>query len=84
MSGGGWAKKLLPKTKNRFIVDSFCFASLYCLVWGKWLTDQMWACYINRNNPIADASLVDAVMLHHAVSKNNEIKITYSSFITHQ
>ena len=74
MSGGGWANKLSPKTQNRFIVNGFCLEALYCLVQGKWLTDQMWDRCINKNNPLSDASLVDAVMLNHAVSKNNEIK----------
>ena len=37
-------------------------------VWGKRLTAQMWALYINRNHPLSDYPLVDAVMLHHAVS----------------
>ena len=73
MSGGGWANRLSPKTQNQFIVDSFFLACLYRLVWGKWLTAQMWDRYIKRNHPLLDASLVDAVMLHHAVSKKNEI-----------
>ena len=77
MAGGGWAKKLLPKTHNRFNVNSFCLAGLYYLVWGKWLTALMWPCYTNKNHTLSDASLVDTMMLHHAVSKNNEIKITY-------
>ena len=38
------------------------------MVLGKWLTDQMCSCYIKKNHPISDSSLVDAVMLHHAVS----------------
>ena len=71
MSGGGWAKKLSPKILNPFIFDSFFLAGLYRLFWGKWLTAQMWAHYINNNHPILYASLVDAVMLYHAVSKNN-------------
>ena len=33
------------------------------MVRGKWLTAYMWACYINRNHPLLDASLVDAEML---------------------
>ena len=74
MSGGGWENKLLPKTQNQFIVDSFLFSGLYRLVPGKWLTDQIWARYINKKNHFSDASLVDAVMLHHSVSKNNKIK----------
>ena len=74
MSGGGWTKKLSPKIQNRFIVNSFFLAGFYRLVRGKWLTAQIWGCYINKNHTISDASLVDAMMLHHAVSKNNEIK----------
>ena len=66
--------KLLPKTHNWFIVDSFCLAGLDRLVQGKWLAAQMWARYINKNHPLSDASLVDAAMLHHAVSINNEIE----------
>ena len=77
MSGGGWAKKLSPKIQNRFIVDSSCLAGLYRLIRGKWLMAKMWALCINKNHPLSDASLVDAAMLHHAVSKNNEIEITY-------
>ena len=37
------------------------------MVWGKWSMAQMWARYINKNHPISDSSLVDAVILHHAV-----------------
>ena len=77
ISGGGWANKMSPKTQNRFIVGSFCLAGLYRLVQGKWLTSQMWDRYINNNHPISDASLVDTVMLHHAISTNNYIKIAY-------
>ena len=77
MSEGGWANKLSPKTQNRFIVDSFGLAGLYRLVWGKWLTDQMWDRYISKNHHISDVSLVDAVMLQHTVSTNNEIKTAY-------
>ena len=44
------------------------------LVRVKWLTAQVWARYINKTNPISDSSLVDAVMLHHDVSTNNETK----------
>ena len=54
------------------------------LVRVKWLTAQVWDRYINKTHPISDSSLVDAVMLHHDVSTNNEIEITYLSFITHQ
>ena len=78
MSGGGWAKKMLPKTQNWFIVNIFILAGLYRLVQGKWLISQMWDRYIKKNHPLSDASLFDSVMLHHAVSKNNEIRITYS------
>ena len=74
MSGGGWEKKMSPKTHNRFIFDSFYLAGLYRLVRGKWLTAQMWAYYINKNNSLSDDPLLDDVMLHHAVSKINEIK----------
>ena len=77
MSGEGWTKKLPPKTQNRFIVDSFRLAGLDRLVRGRWLTAQVWDRYINKNHPLSDDSRVDAVMLHHAVSTNNEIKITY-------
>ena len=38
------------------------------MVRGKWLTDQMWACYINKNRPLSYYFLVGAVMLHHDVS----------------
>ena len=38
------------------------------LVRDKWLTAQMWARYINKNHPLSDSSLFDAVMLNHAVS----------------
>ena len=55
-------KKLPPKTQNHFTVDIFILAGLELLVWGKWLTIQMWARYINKNNPFSDASLVDAVI----------------------
>ena len=65
-------------------MNSFCLADLERLVQGKWLVNQVWARYINKNNHISDASLVDAAMLHHSVSTNNIIKITYLSFITHQ
>ena len=65
MPGEAWAKKLLPKMQNRFIVDIFCLAGLDRLVWGKWLTVQMWAHYINKKHPILYAYLFDAVMLHH-------------------
>ena len=44
------------------------------MVWGKWLTDQMWARYINNNHPFSDSSLVDAVMLHHAVSYDPNLR----------
>ena len=66
--------KLPPKTHNRFIVNSFCLAGLDHLIWGKWLTSQIWARYINKNHPISYDSLVDAAMLHHDASTNNEIK----------
>ena len=69
--------KIPSKTQNCFIVGSFLLAFLECLVRGKCLTAQMWAYYINRNHPITYASLVDAVMLHHYVSTNNETKTTY-------
>ena len=78
MLGEGWGKKLPPKMQNRFIVDSFCLAGLDRLVQVRWLTNQMWSRYVNKKHPLSDASLVDAAMLHHAVSTNNEIKITYS------
>ena len=47
------------------------------MVWGKWLTDQMWARYINNNHPFSDSSLVDAVMLHHAVSYDPTLRNLY-------
>ena len=72
MSGGRQAKKLSQKTQNRLIVDIFLLAGLYRLVQGKWSTAQMWARYINKNNPLLDASYVDAVMLHHAVYKKRK------------
>ena len=68
MSGGVWKEKLSPKTHNLLTVNSFCLECLYRLVRGKWLTAQMWARYIKNNNHLSDAYLVDAVMLHHAVS----------------
>ena len=37
------------------------------MVWGKWLMDQMWDRYIIKNHHISDSSLVDAIMLNHAV-----------------
>ena len=77
LAGGEWTKKLLPKMHNRFIVNSFCLVSFYRLVWVKWLTAQMWAHYINKNHPLSDASIVDAVMLHHDGSTNDEIKVIY-------
>ena len=74
----GWMdEETVAKKNNRFIVNSFCLASLYRLVWGKWLTDQIWSRYINKNHPLSDSSLVYDVMLHNTVSKNNQIKITY-------
>ena len=77
MSGCGCSNKLSSKTHNRFIFNSFCLAGLYRLVRGKWLKDHMWDRYINNNHRFSDASLVDYLMLHHDVSTNNEIKITY-------
>ena len=38
------------------------------MVWGKYLGDKMWYHYTNKNHPISDYPLVDAVMLHHAMS----------------
>ena len=38
------------------------------MVWGKWLMDQMWANYINKNHHLSDYSLVDTVMLNYDVS----------------
>ena len=38
------------------------------MVQGKWLTAQMWDRCTNKNNPLSDSSLVDDVVLHHAVS----------------
>ena len=35
---------------------------------GKCLMAQMWGHYINKNHPLSNSSLVDAVMLHHSVS----------------
>ena len=67
-------KKLLPKTHNCLIVNSFHLECLDHIVRGNWLTDQMWDRYINKNQPISYSSCVDAVMLHHAVPTNNEIK----------
>ena len=69
-------KKMPLKTQNRFIVD-ILLLGLDHIVWGKWFTAQMWALYINKNCLISYAPLVDATMLHHSVSSNNEIKISY-------
>ena len=44
------------------------------MVWVDWLTAQTWARYINKNHPISDSSLVDAVMLHHAVSYDTTLQ----------
>ena len=44
------------------------------MVRGKWLTSQMWDCYINKNNHLSDSSLVDAVMLHRYVSYYSTIR----------
>ena len=38
------------------------------MVWGKWLTAQMWARYINKNHTLSYSSRVDAVILHHVIS----------------
>ena len=77
MFGEEWTNKLLPKTQNLLIVDSFFLASLHRLVRGEWLTAQMWACYINKNHTLSDLSIVDAAILHNSVSTNNETKTTY-------
>ena len=84
MSGKGWAKKLLPKTDNRWNVDHFRLAGLDCLVLGKWLTDHMWGHCVNKNHTLSYSSLVDTAMLHHSVSNNNKIKTVVYKFITHQ
>ena len=85
MSGEGWRKKLTPKTQNQFIVESFRLAVLDRLVQGKFLTAQMWACYINKSHPLSDASFVDAAMLHNSVSTNNKIKkFTHNLQLTNQ
>ena len=47
------------------------------MVWGKWLTAQMWACYINKNHPLSDSSLVDYVMLHHSMSYDTTLRNLY-------
>ena len=57
--------------------EDFFLAGLYRMFWGKWLTDQIWARFVNNNHPLSDAPLVDAVMLNNDLSNNNEIKITY-------
>ena len=74
----GWmGEETVTKNAESVHCQYFCLTGLYCLVRGKWLTAQMWDRYINNNNPLSDASILDVVMLQHAVSKNNEIKITY-------
>ena len=59
------------------------------MVWGKWLKTQIWACCINKNHPLSDSSLVDTVMLNHAVSYDPILrhldfdeKVNDKSFIT--
>ena len=82
MSGEVQAKKLHPKIQNRFIVDwlivdSFCLAGLDRIVWGKGLIGHMWACYINKNHPLSDASIVDTTMEHHDVLYNPTLQHIY-------
>ena len=61
---GGW---LLLKTQNRLFVISFCLAGLACLVRGKWLMAEMWACYINKNHLLSVSFLGFYVILYHSV-----------------
>ena len=72
-----WFIKLSVYQVSYVAVGSIVLAGLYRLVWGKLFTAHIWDRFINNNHPLSDASLVDDVMLHHAVSNNNEIKITY-------
>ena len=44
------------------------------MVWGKWLMDQMWACYINKNHTLSDYSRVHTVMFHHSVSCDTTLR----------
>ena len=44
------------------------------MVWGKLLTAQMWARYINKKHPLSDSFLVDDVMLHHDVSYDTTLR----------
>ena len=66
--------KLPPKTKNRFIVSNFLLKSFNRIIPGKWLTDQMWYHYINKNHTLTDYSLVDPLMLHHYMSYYQTLK----------
>ena len=74
MPGGGWAKKLPPKTQNQSIIDFFRLAGLDHLIQGKWLTSQMWDGYIHKNHPFSDASLVDSDMSHHDLSYDPNLR----------
>ena len=47
------------------------------MVRGKWLTEHMWDHYINNNHPLSDYPLVGAVMLHHAVSYDMNLRNLY-------
>ena len=38
------------------------------MVWGKWLTVQMWDRCINKNHPLSNSSFLDSVMFNHDVS----------------
>ena len=44
------------------------------MVQGKWLMDQMWSRYINKNHPLSDSSLVNSVMLHHSVPYDTTLR----------
>ena len=56
----------------------------------KFLTDQMWNRYINKNHPILDSSIFDAVILHHSVSFDPtlrhldlDVKVNYEGIYHH-
>ena len=60
---------------------------------GKWLTDQMWSHYTNKNHPLSDDSLVETLMLHHYMSYYQTLKhvdfegkvndeVVYHNFVT--
>ena len=76
MSGGVGRRKCRQNLRIGSLLTVFAWQVWTVLfrVWGKCLTDQVWACYINKNHILSNSSLVDDSDTKYDRTTNTNIK----------